>query len=113
MQCFDSQSWITGGNRATRQDVCKLRHINGHGLLTPLLETCERTCQELASNQNLNDRGHSMGIDQQVTKNPCQNGAVSKTAMASTLEAVMGAAWLDSGKDWPVTREIATRLYCK
>jgi ribonuclease-3 len=54
-----------------------------------------------------------MGIDQQVTKNPCQNGAVSKTAMASTLEAVMGAAWLDSGKDWPVTRAIATRLYCK
>lgn len=54
-----------------------------------------------------------MGIDQQVTKNPCQNGVVSKTAMASTLEAVMGAAWLDSGKNWLVTREIATRLYCK
>jgi dsRNA-specific ribonuclease len=33
--------------------------------------------------------------------------------MASTLEAVMAAAWLDSGKDWPVTRAIATRLYCK
>lgn len=54
-----------------------------------------------------------MGIDQQVTKNPYQNGAVSKTAMASTLEAVMGAAWLDSGKDWLVTRAIATRLYCR
>lgn len=52
-----------------------------------------------------------MGIDKQVTKNPAQNGAVPKTAMASTLEAVMGAAWLDSGKNWSVTRAIATKLY--
>ena len=52
-----------------------------------------------------------MGIDKQVTKNPGQNGAVPKTAMASTLEAVMGAAWLDSGRDWSVTQAIAMRLY--
>jgi dsRNA-specific ribonuclease len=40
-----------------------------------------------------------MGIDKQVTKNLCQVRAVPKTAIASTLEAVMGAAWLDSGKN--------------
>lgn len=33
--------------------------------------------------------------------------------MASTMEAVMGAAWLDSGKDWSITRAIATSLYSK
>lgn len=31
-----------------------------------------------------------MGIDSEVTKNPCQNGAVPKIAMASTIPARIG-----------------------
>jgi dsRNA-specific ribonuclease len=31
--------------------------------------------------------------------------------MASTMEAVIGAAWLDSGRNWLVTQAVATRLY--
>lgn len=76
-------------------------------------ESCENDCQQLASNQNLSKRGHTLGLDTQVQKNPAHKGDVPRTAMASTMEAVIGAAWLDSGRDWSVTRDVAKRLYKK
>ena len=70
-------------------------------------DECEKKVQDLASNEHLNDQGQKMGFQQVVFKNPCQGGEVPRTAMASTLEAVIGATWLDSGRDWRKVYSVA------
>ena len=81
--------------------------------LTLQTESCENDCQQLASNENLSNRGNTIGLDAQIQKNPRHNGDVPRTAMASAMEAVIGAAWLDSDRNWAVTQAVATRLYCR
>lgn len=71
---------------------------------------CERKVQNVASNKNLQDQGYKIGLQGVVHSNPCQGGEVPRTAMASTMEAVIGAAWLDSGKDWYTACSIAKVL---
>lgn len=51
-----------------------------------------------------------MGFGQVVHKNPCQGGDVPSTAVASTIEAVIGAAWLDSKRNWQIVRNVARIL---
>lgn len=103
--------WWEEGD-TSRRKLCDYQHNTKCSVSSTLsLETCENTCQGLASNRNLTNRRHSMGIDKQVTKNTGQSRVVPKPAMTSTLGAVMGAAWLNSGKNWSVTRAVATKLY--
>jgi hypothetical protein len=45
-----------------------------------------------------------------VIKNPCQGEEVSRTTMASTVEALVGAVWLDSGRNFEQVREVMERL---
>lgn len=33
-----------------------------------------------------------------VVRNPCQQHSVPKTTLASSMEAIIGAVWIDSGK---------------
>jgi hypothetical protein len=54
---------------------------------------CERKVQSNASNEHLQVQGYKMGLQGVVHNNPCQGGEVPRTAMASTMEAVIGAAW--------------------
>jgi ribonuclease-3 len=52
-----------------------------------------------ACNRTLNARGQQWSLDQFVNKNPLQNGGVSETIRANTVEAIIGAVWLDSGRN--------------
>ncbi|KAK4148402.1 hypothetical protein C8A00DRAFT_19761, partial [Chaetomidium leptoderma] len=45
-----------------------------------------------------------------VVKNPCQGEVVSRTTMASTVEALVGAVWLDSGRNFEQVRAVMKRL---
>ncbi|KAK0736727.1 hypothetical protein B0T21DRAFT_288200, partial [Apiosordaria backusii] len=45
-----------------------------------------------------------------VVKNPCQGKVVSRTTMASTVEALVGAVWLDSGRNFEQVRAVMKRL---
>lgn len=53
----------------------------------------------VCSNDNLATVGFNVGLDAHIMVNPGQLGAVSRKTMATTVEAVIGAIYLDSGKD--------------
>jgi ribonuclease-3 len=52
-------------------------------------------------------------LNNHITKNPSQGGTIPKAALASTVEAILGAVWLDSGKDinkvWFVMENLSGR----
>ncbi|KAJ5996244.1 hypothetical protein N7499_007441 [Penicillium canescens] len=52
-----------------------------------------------ASNNALAILGRSRGLDEHVIINPAQWGMVSNKTMATTVEALIGAVFLDSGLD--------------
>ena len=68
---------------------------------------CERKVQSVASNEHLQRQGYRMGFQEVVFNNPSHDGEVPRTAMASTMEAVIGATWIDSGKDWKTVCSVA------
>ncbi|OJI84696.1 hypothetical protein ASPTUDRAFT_532401 [Aspergillus tubingensis CBS 134.48] len=55
-----------------------------------------KTLQTKASNVNLALVGRRMGLDNLVIVNPSQAGMVSDKVMANTVEALIGAVYMDS-----------------
>ena len=53
----------------------------------------------MVSNVNLAQAGRVAGLDALVIGNPSQLGMVSDKTVATTVEALLGAVYLDSGKD--------------
>ncbi|OJJ46830.1 hypothetical protein ASPZODRAFT_24937 [Penicilliopsis zonata CBS 506.65] len=51
------------------------------------------------SNAHLAQRGFELGIDQFIYINPTQAAPVSENVVASTVKAILGAVFLDSGKN--------------
>ena len=51
----------------------------------------------VGSNANLEAVGRHNGLDQFVNTNPSSWGAVSSGTMAHTVEAILGAVYLDGG----------------
>ncbi|KAJ5588488.1 hypothetical protein N7537_011166 [Penicillium hordei] len=52
---------------------------------------------KVASNNNLNDQGITLGLDPFIMKNPGQWGLVARrNVMATTIEAIIGAVHYDS-----------------
>jgi ribonuclease-3 len=52
------------------------------------------------SNASLESLGRRLGLESLVTKNPSQHGDVPRTTVASTVEALIGAVWIDTGNDF-------------
>lgn len=69
------------------------------GVINPLLD-------RVSGNQNIAKIGFEKGLDQFVYKNPSQYGNVSPGPMASTVEALLGAVFLDSGEDIDAVRRV-------
>ncbi|KAJ5785507.1 uncharacterized protein N7503_010719 [Penicillium pulvis] len=63
-----------------------------------------------ATNENLAQIGFSLGIDAYIQLNPSSQGVVNERLMATTMEAIMGAVYLDSGKNAMTTRLVVIRL---
>ncbi|KAJ6284186.1 hypothetical protein J3E71DRAFT_390634 [Bipolaris maydis] len=55
--------------------------------------------KNLCRNTKLSQIAHRSGISSYITKNPSQEGQVPQETAASTIEALVGAIYLDSGKD--------------
>lgn len=47
----------------------------------------------------LDTRGQQLSLDEFIHRNLLQKGDLSKGIRANTLEAIIGAVWLDSGRD--------------
>jgi dsRNA-specific ribonuclease len=43
--------------------------------------------------------------------NAHHEGAISKDKLASTVEAIIGAVWFDSNKDFEVVRRVVKDIY--
>ncbi|CAI7614635.1 unnamed protein product [Penicillium manginii] len=55
--------------------------------------------QKHACNKILDAKGQEWSLDKFITTHPAQKGEVSKGVRASTVEAIIGAVWLDSFKN--------------
>ena len=55
--------------------------------------------QQVGSNANLDRMGRLHGLDIYVCRNPAQGGYVSPATMTATVEAILGAVYLDGGID--------------
>lgn len=45
-----------------------------------------------------------------VVENPCQQGKYPKKVLASTVEAIIGAVWVDSHGDLGVVQQVLKKL---
>ena len=69
--------------------------------------------ENLCRNRKLSQVAQESGLVNHITKNPCQQGDVSQETAASTVEAVIGAVYLDCGKDMSTVEKVldAINLY--
>jgi ribonuclease-3 len=52
------------------------------------------------SNNELSRLTMELGLAKYIVQNPSQRGNLSPTTLAATIEAIMGAVWIDSGKNF-------------
>lgn len=63
-----------------------------------------------ATNENLGQIGFSLGLDVYIQLNPSAQGVVPGRLMATTIEAIIGAVYLDSNKDIMAIRLLIIHL---
>ena len=63
------------------------------------LEEGHNRIRNLCRNTRLNQIAQRSGISNCIAKIPCQQGQVPQKTAASTVEALVGAVYLDCGKD--------------
>lgn len=59
-------------------------------------ERFSQTLAQVACNANLDRTGRQFGLQRFVNSNPSQGKIVSPITMAATVEAILGAVYLDS-----------------
>lgn len=63
-----------------------------------------------ASNANLAEVGMGNALDRLVYTNPAQHGVLSPRTMATAVEAILGAVYVDSGEDVQAVRSTMEAL---
>ncbi|KAB8264066.1 ribonuclease III domain-containing protein [Aspergillus pseudonomiae] len=63
-----------------------------------------------ASNAFLARIGFQKGFDRYLYVNPSQGGTVSDKVMATTVEAILGAVYIDSGENIQAVRSVVAEL---
>ncbi|KAH8753342.1 ribonuclease III domain-containing protein [Diaporthe sp. PMI_573] len=66
--------------------------------------------KDRGSNMSLERDAHKLDLGKFVIKNPSQGKSVSRSTLASTVEALVGAVWLDSVRDFERVRAVIKRL---
>ncbi|KAK3291751.1 ribonuclease III domain-containing protein [Chaetomium fimeti] len=94
------------GDALIRLDVAGRSYAGGIG-------TAESTIllSEIGSNRSLEAHGRRLGLDKFVIKHPGQQGQdVPRETLASTVEALIGAVWIDSGQDFNQVQSVIGNL---
>lgn len=65
-------------------------------MLMQVAEQFSQVLSEVATNANLDRVGRERGLQRFVNNNPSQRHVVSPITMAATMEAILGAVYLDS-----------------
>ncbi|KAL2830324.1 ribonuclease III [Aspergillus cavernicola] len=66
--------------------------------------------KKVAGNANLTQRGFALGIDAYIHNNPSQGSYISDKLMATTMEAILGAVFLDRGRDLAAVKPVIIAL---
>ena len=61
-------------------------------------------------NRNLAIVGKKLGLDKLIVENPRKEPGVSDYEIATAVEAVIGAVWLDSGMDLVLMKDLLVRM---
>ncbi|KAL2827878.1 ribonuclease III domain-containing protein [Aspergillus pseudoustus] len=64
--------------------------------------------KKLACNAHLTKRGFDLGLDAYIWNNPSQGNVISDGLMATTVEAIIGAAFLANGQALATTTPVIT-----
>ncbi|KAL3465721.1 ribonuclease III domain-containing protein, partial [Aspergillus heterothallicus] len=64
--------------------------------------------KHLACNAHLAQRGFAARLERYIWNNPSQGTQISEGLMATTVEAIIGAVYLDNGKDLAAIESIIT-----
>ena len=93
------------GDALIRLDVAHRSYIQGVGT-----GQSAKVLDAAGANDSLAALGSRLGLDQSVTKNPCQKGEVPRVTLASTVEALIGAVWVDSGNQFDQVQSVLRAL---
>lgn len=66
--------------------------------------------QDVATNEKLKNVAKEWRLTKWLKENPCQAGQEPKTTLASTVEAIIGAVWLDCDRDLMEVQQLIKRL---
>ncbi|KAL1967213.1 hypothetical protein VTN77DRAFT_3504 [Rasamsonia byssochlamydoides] len=69
-----------------------------------------KVVSDTGSNENLANVGFQKKLDQFVYTNPSQGGVVSWRVMATTVEAILGAVFMDSAMDIHIVKQVTAVL---
>lgn len=72
--------------------------------------SASKLLEEYDSNEKLSETAKAHRLHDYLIRNPSQRGADGRTTLASTTEAVIGAVWIDSGKDFVATLRVVKKL---
>ena len=59
--------------------------------------------RDIANNEALADRARALGLEYHIRHHPGQGRITSQKSLATALEAVIGAVYIDCGESIPVT----------
>ncbi|KAL8396659.1 hypothetical protein RB594_003647 [Gaeumannomyces avenae] len=93
------------GDALIRLDVAHRSYIEGVG---PGQSTL--VLSAAGANDSLAALRARFGLDRSVTKNPSQRGEVPRVTLASTVEALIGAVWVDSGNQFDQVQSVLRAL---
>ncbi|KAK2793081.1 hypothetical protein FQN52_002229 [Onygenales sp. PD_12] len=74
------------------------------------IEDIQKNCDHTATNFFLSARGFEHGLNKHLVVNPSQRGIVAHSVMATSVEAILGAVFLDSGYDYLVFERVRKSL---
>ncbi|EED23813.1 RNAse III, putative [Talaromyces stipitatus ATCC 10500] len=64
----------------------------------------------IASNANLAKKAVELGLKDYIQNNPAQGNLISQGPLATAMEAIIGAIYIDSDRDYSVLSEVITRM---
>ncbi|KAK5085215.1 hypothetical protein LTR05_004495 [Lithohypha guttulata] len=71
----------------------------------------QKSFTEIGTNEVLSLVGREQGVADIIVHNPCHGRSVPKTTLASSMEAIIGAVWVDSGKSLVDVRRVMQNLH--
>ena len=78
--------------------------------MTDGLQLRQKIFSSIGTNSVLYQRGREQGLADMILNNPCNGKSVLKTRLASSMEAIIGVAWIDSGISLEDVRRVMEKL---